>query len=352
MTTPLLSVVMAVYNAAPFLCEAVESILTQSAAAFEFIIINDGSTDDSASLLELYRRRDSRVHIYSQDNCGLIRSLNRGCELARGKYIARMDADDISLPTRFAEQLEFLEAHPHVALLGGAAEFIDKRGAVLKVVHPPTGDGQIRAALPDASVFLHPTTMFRRSVFASLGGYRHVTHAEDYDLWLRFADCSSLANLHTVVLRYRLHAEQVSVRWCREQALGASVAKAAALARQRGEADPLISSPELTPTLLAALGVTEANQQTELARTCLSAVRNMSAVGEYALALKTLEGLPLTQFMRADKWVIAELHLQAARLNWRHRRLWRSMLTAGQGILARPLVLGRPVARLLGIGGG
>jgi cellulose synthase/poly-beta-1,6-N-acetylglucosamine synthase-like glycosyltransferase len=349
MTAPLISVVMSVFNGAAFLAEAVESILNQSVRDFEFIIIDDGSTDASGSILESYRQSDSRVRIYTQANQGLVYSLNRGCNLAQGRYIARMDADDVALDSRLGRQMDFMETHPHVALLGGAAEFIDRRGKALRIVRPPTEDRDIRAALLDTSVFLHPTTVFRRDVFVSLGGYRPITHAEDYDLWLRFADCAQSANLKDVVLQYRLHPDQVSVRNCREQALGATAARAAAQARQAGRPDPLTSGRKITSEFMAELGVSERTRQTDLARTYLASLRCMTAIGEYSIALDAIEQLSFSGFAEADRWVVADLRLQAAQLYWHHRRLSRSMLSAGQGIIARPIVLGRPLKRLLGV---
>src|SRR5918996_2481069 len=116
-STPKVSVVMPAYNAAVYLDEAVTSILNQTFREFEFIVINDGSTDDTVSILDKYEKSDSRIRVYHQENQGMIAALNRGCRLARGKYIARMDADDISLPRRFERQLEFMEGHPQIGIL-------------------------------------------------------------------------------------------------------------------------------------------------------------------------------------------------------------------------------------------
>src|SRR6266849_5646808 len=113
----LISVVMAVYNSAAVVGEAIESVLDQTFGDFEFIIIDDGSTDSSGEILREYARRDGRINLYAQGNSGLIASLNRGCRLAKGRYIARMDADDISLPTRLEKQFRYLEAHPEVGVL-------------------------------------------------------------------------------------------------------------------------------------------------------------------------------------------------------------------------------------------
>ena len=347
MKRPLISVVMSVFNGKRYLRQAVDSILNQTENDFEFIIINDGSSDGSRELLESYRRADSRVRLVHQSNRGLIESLNRGCGLARARYIARMDADDVALPDRLRRQIDFMNTNPSVALLGGAAEFIDSSGKVVATSRPPTKNEQIQEALIDQSVFIHPTTVFRRDVFIALGGYRRIVHAEDYDLWLRFAERSKVANLNEVVLRYRLHAGQVSVRRCREQALGGTAARAGALARRAGQMDPLATGNEITAEFLTELGVTDTLVQTDLARSYLSCVRNLALVGDHSRALKSLKTLPFPEIALAKRWVIADLHLAEAQLYWHRGQLSRCMLSAARGVIQRPAILGRPVMRLL-----
>src|SRR5258708_3751905 len=116
--SPAVSVVMPAYNSEPHIAEAIESILAQTFTDFEFIIINDGSTDGTRSILHAFAAGDSRISIYEHANSGLVVSLNRGCQMARGKYIARMDADDVSLPTRLAKQFNYLERNSEVGIIG------------------------------------------------------------------------------------------------------------------------------------------------------------------------------------------------------------------------------------------
>src|ERR1700722_13117089 len=155
MSAPLISVVMSVYNGDPFLAEAVESILNQSFRNFEFIVIDDGSTDRSASIISEYQRSDPRMQVHHQENRGLVESLNRGCRLARGTYIARMDADDVAVSDRFMRQMEFMEQHPEVGVLGGAVEFINSDGRSLGTSVLPTEDREIKAALRHNSLIFH-----------------------------------------------------------------------------------------------------------------------------------------------------------------------------------------------------
>jgi glycosyltransferase involved in cell wall biosynthesis len=347
MPVPTISVVMSVFNGERFLCEAIESILSQTVSDFEFVIIDDGSTDTSATILASYQQRDHRVRVYRQENIGLARSLNRGCGLARGNYIARMDADDVAHRDRLLWQLEFMEAHRTIGLVGGAVEFIDATGKGLSLARQPLKDCEIRRALDDSCVFWHPTTFIRKEVFDSVGGYRKVGDAEDYDLWLRIADKSELANLDAVVLKYRIHPYQVSVRKCRRQALGTIAARAAALSRRNGNPDPLDLIGEITPAALAALGASETMQATTLARGYLSCIRNMVNAGEYSLAFKELTTLQPSEIKHADAWVIADLRLVAARIYLHQHKFAKTMVNAGYAVITRPLILARPLKPLL-----
>jgi len=347
MNTPAVSVVMSVFNGERFLPEAVESILRQSFDDLEFIIIDDGSSDESGSILDYYQRSDPRVRVYHQENRGLIESLNRGCGLARGTYIARMDADDIAVRDRLMWQVRFMDTNPEVAVLGGAVEFIDQSGRVLNVARRPLHDRELQRVLLDSSIVWHPSVLIRKSALIRVGGYRNVAHAEDFDLWLRIAEHFQLANLPEVLLKYRIHPGQISVASCKKQALGAAAARAAALARKSGNEDPLDSVAEITPAVLARLGVSEAIQQTTLARGCLASVRNMYLAGEYALALDILEILRSSELKHAEIWTIADLRLCAAKLYWRKKRYARSTLTAVHAVITWPIMLGRPLKPLL-----
>ncbi len=253
---PLVSVVMAVYDAERYLDEAVESILTQGSCEFEFIIINDGSTDGSTSILRRHERIDGRIRIHHQENRGLTAALNRGCRLAQGKYIARMDGDDIAAPDRLAKQVDFLERHPAVAVLGGAFEFIDGGGLATRTVCVPLEDRQIKDALSRYNCLAHPTIMMRKQAFDETGGYRIAfLHAEDYDLWLRMAERHEFASLADVVLRYRVHPGQVSARNIRQQAVSVLGAQLAARVRRDTGRDPFANARQVNSAMLTNHGL-------------------------------------------------------------------------------------------------
>ena len=348
MDIPLVSVVMSVFNGEPFVREAVDSILRQSFHDFEFIIIDDGSSDGSESILDGYQRRDSHVRVFHQENKGLIASLNKGCGLARGKYIARMDADDISLDDRLLWQVERMEGNGRLGLLGGAVEWIDATGKALGIRRHPCENKKIKVALGDGSAIWHPTAMMRKEVFDSVGGYRAVVvDAEDYDLWVRIAERFDLANLQAVILKYRIHLGQVSVRRCEQEALSAVAVRYSALARMNGDSDPLDSIAQITPQTLKDLGISDALQGAALARHWLTCIRNMYQVGEVSAARRAMQTLNPQSLKYAENWVACDLRLIEAQLLWRQGEFAAAFFKAIQAILARPALVGRPAKALI-----
>lgn len=348
MNFPQVSIVMAVFNGERFLGEAVDSVLGQSFQDFEFIIIDDGSTDGTSAMLEAYGRHDDRIHVYRQENRGLVDSLNRGCALAQGLYLARMDCDDIAATDRFERQVQFLEAHPEVGLLSGAVEFIDATCKPLCIASNPCNDADIQRALPDGNVFWHPAAIMRKSVFQAVGGYRQIKDAEDYDLWLRMAEHTRTANLPEVLLHYRVHAGQVSIRKCEQQALGTMMAKVASEFRRAGKLDPFDATLEITPRLLEALGVKASEMQTTMARGYLSCARNLYRVGEYAVALEILKVLHSPELQSAERWVLADSFLWESLVCRRQKQILNSLVCAGRAITIRPELLGRPLKSAVG----
>jgi hypothetical protein len=340
---------MPVFNGDRFLREAVDSVLNQSFRAFEFIIINDGSTDSSAAILDSYQRSDSRIRVHHRSNHGLIDSLNCGCNLASGRYIARMDADDVTVRERFEWQIEFMEEHPEVAVVGGGVEFIDGSGKSLGVMHYPREKAELKSAVLRQNVLQHPAVLMRKDAFVYAGGYRAAfVDAEDYDLWLRIAEKFELANLSPVVIKYRIHQNQVSKRKVRQQTLSALAAQAAALSRRRGIPEVLGSGQEITPEVLIGLGVGEGKQQTALVLQYLRWIGNMRLLGEYGSASGLWrEMLRSCSWKHIEKRVAAEAWLTAAPLYWHEGRFLQSLGAAFRAFAARPVVAGRPLKRLL-----
>jgi GT2 family glycosyltransferase len=216
---PTVSVLMSVYNSARYLPQAVESILRQTFRDFEFIIIDDGSTDGSRETVERYAASDARIRLTSRANTGLTRALNEGLSQCRGEFVARMDGDDIALPTRFARQVEYLREHPECVCVGSRVLYINPfdlpiSGSETSSTsdHATDHDDIDRRLLEGkGGSIVHPAAMMRRDAMLRVGGYREqYNNSEDLDLFLRLAEVGRLANLPEVLLHYRRHLESVS----------------------------------------------------------------------------------------------------------------------------------------------
>lgn len=243
---PELSVLLPVYNAAPFVEQAVRSIIEQSFANFECIIINDGSTDGSGVILERLAAVDSRIHLIQRENRGLVATLNQALELASAPLVARMDADDIALPRRLELQATKMGQEPDITVLGSAIRYIDSTGKQGRVVSYPQGNTGIVEALRWGSAFAHPAVMFRRDAVLKAGGYRKAfTHCEDYDLWLRLAHAGRLENLPDVLLLYRIHANNISSVQAVEQRRVSLLAQAVSMHTQLTGVDLADSAEDL-----------------------------------------------------------------------------------------------------------
>jgi glycosyltransferase involved in cell wall biosynthesis len=212
-SAPTVSIVMPAFNAAEFLDDAICSILDQTFRDFEFIVIDDGSTDDTARILEKYAKVDNRVKVFRQTNEGMIPALNRGCRLARGQFIARMDADDISLPHRIERQVEFLERHPEIGIVGTWASRMDENGSIIGEWCLSPHPKMLRWTQFFGVCVIHPTVLMRREILEKLSFYRpDAVHAEDRDLWLRASVITEFSNLPEILLKYRVWTKSTSRR--------------------------------------------------------------------------------------------------------------------------------------------
>ncbi len=203
---PKVSVVMSVYNGERFLSKAAESIINQSFGDFEFIIVDDCSTDGTPEILNSLLQKDSRVKVLKNNgNEGLAKSLNTAINESEGEYIARMDSDDISLSDRLEKQVNFMENNPDTVLLGTAYYEIDKDGNKLSRNQFPSIDSDLRKILIKLNPFCHTSVIMRHSALSKAGLYNEeISKAQDYDLWFRLANTGELANLpeHLVKRRY------------------------------------------------------------------------------------------------------------------------------------------------------
>jgi glycosyltransferase involved in cell wall biosynthesis len=214
MNSPVISVILPVYNAERYVTQAIESILAQTFTDFELLITDDGSTDRSLPILQQYAAKDCRIQLTSSSNQGVSKTRNHMLHQAKGEFIAVMDADDIASPDRFARQIAFLREHPEVVCVGSAHAVIDHRGRFLSHLPLPQTDAEIQqAALAGHGSICHPCAMVRRTAMLAVGGYNEDLYsAHDLDLWLKLGEIGQLANLEASLLQYRIHTHSVSGR--------------------------------------------------------------------------------------------------------------------------------------------
>ncbi|HEX8251902.1 MAG TPA: glycosyltransferase [Thermoanaerobaculia bacterium] len=210
--TPRVTVLMSVFNGGVYLREAIESILAQTFADYEFLIVDDGSTDDTPSILRGYR--DARIRVLTNErNVGLTASLNRGLGEARGEWIARQDADDRSHPQRLQRQLAFVAAHPEVTVAGTQARVIDARGRAVGMSRKPRTSIGIAWCSVFHNPLLHSSVIFRRNAILEAGGYDEAyPFNQDFELWSRLMERHPLANIDDVLIDHRVHGASIAGR--------------------------------------------------------------------------------------------------------------------------------------------
>lgn len=211
--SPTISVLMSTYNRACFLDSSIESILKQSYTDFEFIIVNDGSTDETKERLTVWASKDPRITVLHQSQRGLPAALNHACKKAQGRYLARMDDDDIALPRRFETQLRAMAADPACVALGTAVTRIDEQGARLDTVIPYLANEQITAELlkGNGAAIVHPTLLARTAAVKMVGMYQEeYRRGQDLDLFLKLSEVGRLQNLAEVGLLFRIDSRSSS----------------------------------------------------------------------------------------------------------------------------------------------
>lgn len=222
---PLVSVIMSVYNGEVYLPQSIESILKQSLSDFEFIIINDGSTDNTGKIINRYSKVDSRIIPIHQKNIGLTKSLNLGIRMARGKFIARQDADDISHNERLKKQIEFLLKNKEYKLIGTSCFIINENGEEIGKKRFRTEWEEIRANAIKENQFVHSSVMMEREALLSVGVYdEEIKYGQDYELWLRFLDSYKGVNIPEYLIRKRICMESIGQKHRRERMLCAGKA--------------------------------------------------------------------------------------------------------------------------------
>ncbi len=245
MSDPRVSVVMGVYNGADYLKESIQSVLTQTLTDFEFIIVNDGSTDKQVEdVLEDYAARDQRISVFYKRNEGLTRALIDGCAAAKGTYIARIDNGDIMMPNRLQKQSEVLEDDENIVCVSCSTEIYGPEWEYLYAheTKEPTRDVadslEKRTANPIAGIMHHGSVMFRRDAYEAVGGYRsEFYYGQDMDLWYRLADMGSFETIPACLYQARLFPESISAQnRFRQEKIG-RYSREAYMRRQKGESE-------------------------------------------------------------------------------------------------------------------
>lgn len=345
---PLISVVMVICNVGRFLAEAIDSVLGQTFRDFEFVILDYGSTDKSREIVLSYAAKDSRIRLHQTPHCTLAEARTAVCSLATGRYIAVQDADDISLPNRLLWEVEFMESHPEIAIVGCASQWINAEGRLLFTAPYPISDEEIRKALLVSSPFVHTSVLMRRQAFAKVGGYRRLfPPAEDYDLYLRLSEHFQGANLEQVAVQYRIHSHQISLHWRRQHTMAKFAAQASAAARRAGKTDPFDSIPEITESLLLGVGVSHAQIQARLFLGYQDWISHMIRAGEDSAALKAALEVLRSDLQDVDRKQVADLRLLVARLLWREKRFDQSLVAAIRALIAKPVLAGEMFASML-----
>jgi glycosyltransferase involved in cell wall biosynthesis len=224
--TPLISVLIPVYNGMPYLPESIESVRGQTFEDFEIVALDDGSTDGTASYLASIS--DARLRVEKLGRGGLSAALNHGLRVARAPLVARIDADDVAMPERFRLQFDYLRQYPNCLALGCQSQHVNERGEAIGEGRYPTSPAAIRWEALFRSPILHPGSMYRREPVLAVGGYRkEFDVAEDYDLWTRLLTRGAIGNLPQQLLRYRVHSRSVcSVHKDRQVRQGGRIAGA------------------------------------------------------------------------------------------------------------------------------
>ena len=209
---PLVSVIMTAYNASAYIDEAIDSILYQTFANFELLVLNDASTDSTEKIILEKQLRDKRIKYFkNENNCGLSRTKNQLIPLAVGKYIALADADDVSQPKRFEKQIDVLNKFPEISIVGSTISLVNNKRRVCGAWQYPEDDASIKEGLEEASMIANPVAMFRREVFFKINGYNeHLIICEDWDFYYRASKYFNFKNIPESLLYYRFHNSNTS----------------------------------------------------------------------------------------------------------------------------------------------
>ena len=299
---PAVTVLMAVYNGADYLQEAIDSVLSQTFANFELLIVDDGSIDATPEILK--NCRDVRLRVIRfAENKGLVAALNAGVDEARAELIARMDGDDVCEPERLQRQVLFMKDQPEVVLLGTSFTYIDSKNTSFRTRVLLTDRNLLFQRLLTVNQFCHPSVVMRTQAVKAVGGYRAlIGPAEDYDMWLRLAEMGEIANLSESLLRYRVHGKQVSITKLEGQRQATNLSRALALQRREGKSEDVALAR--SSALLSKAEILRAVVQDYISWADLYA-----SMGDRRAALRLLLKAVKARPYKLDVWLALVRHL-------------------------------------------
>jgi len=347
---PRISVVMAVFNGERFLRESIDSILAQSFADFEFLIVDDGSTDGTREIITSYE--DARIRlVVNEQNLGLTPSLNRGLQLAGGDFIARQDADDISEPERFEKQIAFLDANPDVALLGAQYRYMDETGASWDTEPLPCSHHELSWALLFGTPFIHSAVMLRRQqALDSVGKYDESTsHAQDYEYWNRIAATHRVANLERCLVRYRCHTGSMTAASHDSTVRPLDILRAALIGRMLGWDSDAIHANAAHGDAMASLvlGWADAVAIDQTERAAADVLQLLDVISrERRLQPEELESLTMTVRGQLSTRLALIAASHVIRRPWEAWRLWRLAASIDVHSTLKPRVVRKCLGRL------
>lgn len=317
----LVSVVISVLNGVDLVAGAIASAQAQARYLKEIVVVNDGSTDETAAILDHLATEDRRINVHHGENRGHAEALNIGIGLATGRYVAILDHDDRASPDRLAHQVEFLEHRPEVLAVSGAAEYIDRSGRTFDFIAYPEDPGEVRRRLEKSTALVHSGATIRRDALLDVGGYRRSFKiALDYDLWLRLSEVGELANVPQTVVQYRVHAGQGSSQ-IERVALETVAARASAAARRTGALDMPLDRRDLSDDeLRQLLAGREQDVLVEIAVYGSWYVRALAGSGDRRTALHLLKALEERTAREGNEAALVALRKAQASLQGGYRR--------------------------------
>jgi hypothetical protein len=342
------SIIVPAFNAEPYIGDALRSLMRQSFDDFEVLVIDDGSTDGTRAVVHEVSVADPRVRLQTQQHTGVVAALNHGADLSRSPYLAWLGADDVALPERLALQVDYMESHPSVAVLGGMIMATDAQLRPLLPVRYPTDPAQVQKLLPGGNSVAAPTAMIRAAAYHAVGGCRAAFNegAEDYDLWLRLSEGHQVANLREILGLYRIHPQQMSAARIQPLLVSTVAAQLSARARRAGRWDPYAELGRISYHLLVHHEPLKSDVDTALLDVTAGQATFLALIGQYREAMDLLHwASTLTEGSRITREARARALLAWALACWKAGQRGAALRAGLTAAIVDPARMGRLIVR-------